>query len=129
MAGVRRDRGDHHVAARAGDFRRFDQEDGGAVVDRFLSLGARAWPGAGGEDDRVGAGDRVGELLGLGALEVDDDGLAASRGDVLGMGWVADEREDAVAALGEEPREEQSDLPVPTCDCHDHAPETISAHR
>ena len=57
------------------------------------------------------------------------DRLASSRGDMLGMGGIADEREDAVAPLGEELREEQSDLSVPACDRYDHAPDAISGHR
>ena len=57
--GVRPHAADDHVAAHPGLLRRRDQLHRAAVVHRLLALGPAPGTGAGGEHDRVGAGDRL----------------------------------------------------------------------
>ncbi len=121
VVGVGVDAADHHVAADAGGLGGRDQLDGAAEVHRALALRAAAGPGAGREDDGVGAPDGVGHEGVVGLFEVADDGVAAGVADVVRVVGVADQRADLVSALGEQPREPQRDLPVSSCDRDKHA--------
>ena len=86
-----------------------------------LRSGAAAGPGAGREDDRVGVADRGRDGRCVSGLEVADDRVAAGLADVGLVVGVADQRAHAVAALGQQARQPQRDLPVPSCDRHQHA--------
>ena len=121
MVGVGVDAADHHVAADAAGLGRRDQLDRAAEVHRPLSLRAAAGPGAGREDDRVGASDGIGDKGVVGLFEIAHDGVAAGVPDVVRVVGVADQRAHLVAALAQQSREPQRDLPVSSCDCHQHA--------
>ena len=54
----------------------------------------------------------------VGLFEVAHDGVAAGVADVVRVVGVADQRAHLVAALVEQPREPQRDLPVSSCDRH-----------
>ena len=119
--GVGVDAAHHHIAADPGRLGRRDQLHGAAEVHRPLALRAAARPGAGGEDDSVGARDGLGDRRVVGLFEVAHHRVAARGADVVRVVGVADQRADLVAALVEQPREPQRDLPVPSCDRHQHA--------
>ena len=93
-------RADDHVAPRPGELRGLDHQDRAVAIERELALGAAPGAGAGGEDDRLGAGDAVGDVGGAVALEVADDGLGAGDREIAGLAGVADQAEHAVAAFG-----------------------------
>ena len=76
-----------------------------------LRSGTAAGPGAGGEDDRVGAGDRLRELLRRRRLEVADHRLGAVGPVVVGVAGVADQATDPIATPGQQPRQPPGDLP------------------
>ena len=82
---------------------------------------AAARPGAGGEHHRVGARELRGQFVDGGGLQVADHGPRTGRLDVVDVVRVADQPDDLVAALGQQPLQQQRDLPVSTRDHHAHA--------
>ena len=66
----------------------------------------------GGPDDRVGAGEGLGELGDVGLLDGQDQWDSASGGDVVCLIGVADEGDDLVTGLHEQRGGQQRDLAV-----------------
>ena len=114
-------RADDHVARDPVRLRGVDQLHRAAEIDRLLALGAAPGTGARGEHDRVGARDRAGDV-GVFGLEVAQHRLGADRLEVGGVIGVADQPPRAIAALGEQPQQAASDLPVAPGDGYIHGP-------
>ena len=113
-------RADDHVARDPVGLGGLDQLDRAAVVHRLLALGPAARARAGGEDHRIHSADRLRDLLPAGRLEVADDRLATRLSHVVGVIGVADQRDDLVAVLAQQPRQVQRDLPVASGDGDSH---------
>src|SRR5947209_9856797 len=116
---LRPDRADDHEGRRTigGGVEQLDRS---VAIHRELALGAAARAGAGGEHHCVGALHGGGDLLDACALEIADHWLGAGRLHVGGVLRVADQADHAVAASHQPGGQPHRDLPVCSCDGHQH---------
>ncbi len=107
------DRGDHHIAPHTRGLGRVGEQNGGVTVDRLLARRSAARSRTGGEHHRVGILQVRRNIGGGGRFEVDDHRLGAGRLQVGGVVGVPDQPDCRVSALGEQPFQDEGDLPCP----------------
>jgi hypothetical protein len=94
-----------------GPLRRLDQLHRAAVVHRLLARGPSG-TGASGEHHRIAAGDRRGDVLLDRLLQINHRRLGARSCHLVRVVGIADQGDDSVAALRQDPGETQGDLAV-----------------
>ena len=114
-------RRDHHVAADLRGLGGIREQDRCVAVDRLLARRSAARARARGEHHRVGSRQMSRDIVDRGVLEIDDHRFGTRCFEVRGVRRVSDEARDRVAALREQPFEDQGDLAVSTGDDDAHA--------
>jgi hypothetical protein len=115
-------RADDDEAGDAGLGGGVEELDRPVAVQGELTLGPAARTRAGCEDRRVGAGDRVGDLLDRRLLEIADDGRRAPAADIATLVRIPDQADHLVTTFSKQTRQPQCDLPVGSGNRHDHRP-------
>ena len=95
-------------------------EHGCGAIDGVFASDAAAGAGSSGEDQRVGAGDRGGDVVDGRVLEVQQHAIGPILLDVGEMLLPADERPHGVSACMVQSRENPGYLPMATGDHHVH---------
>ena len=113
-------RGDHHIAADLRGLGGIGEQDRCVAVDRLLARRPAARARTRREHHRVGSSEMGRDIVDRGALEIDDHRFGSSCFEVGGVPGVSDEAGDRVAALREQPFEDQGDLAVSTGDDDAH---------
>jgi hypothetical protein len=111
----------HDVPPRARGLSSVCQQDGGVTVDGLLARRSAAGPRTRGEHDRIGTPDVRRNVGDRGFFEVHHHRLGARGFEVGDMVRVPDQPDCRVAAVGEQPFEDEGDLAVPTGDDDAHA--------
>ena len=113
-------RGDHHIAADLRGLGGVGEQDRCVAVDRLLARRSAARARTRREHHRVGSSQVCRNVVDRGALEIDDHRFGARCFEVRRVRRVSDEARDRVAALREQPFEDQGNLAVSTGDDDAH---------